>query len=70
MPNSRIALYLDLASVSVLFYDMIVVPIQLAWATPMEGFFLWSSWITALFWTLDLIMHFFKAFTKGNEVVR
>jgi len=54
-----------------LLYDSIVVPFMISWdigASDSE-FFLISSYVTAIFWTIDIVLSFMTGYTKDDLVV-
>lgn len=66
-PLSPTLLVLDAFSVTVLMFDLTLIPYMLAWEVAIEGFFLWFSLFTCTFWSLDIMMNFSRGFQNHGE---
>lgn len=54
-PDSNVRVVWDLASMSMVFYDTIMVP-MMAFDMPEDAFLILMDWVTRLFWTFDIGM--------------
>jgi len=68
-PDSRRRAFFDILSMFVLLYDSVMIPVQVAWNTPLTGYFAVSSFATLGFWTMDLILGFFTGYRKQDKMV-
>eukprot|EP00971_Amphidinium_carterae_P199525 3959880-Amphidinium_carterae.1 len=66
-PSSSPRACIDLTSVLVLMYDMIMIPVILAWN--LQGtIFTMLAYCTSLFWTLDILLSCFTGYYEGGEL--
>lgn len=68
-PNSTFRMVYDVFSACLLACDMIWIPMVVAWEIPLEGYMLYVTWITAAFWTFDILLSFQTGFQYHGEVV-
>lgn len=61
-PNSNTRTVLDLFGIFVLAYDMMATPLTLAWDLEVSGSLLVMSWVTTIWWTLDIAFNFRTGF--------
>jgi len=76
-PNSNLRSMLDLIGVCILAFDMCVTPVILAWDLRVDGWLLYASYCTTLWWTLDIVLNFRTAYfahgvleTRPSKVTR
>lgn len=65
-PSATICIAWDLFGVALIAYDTVVIPLFLAYPLDHVPFTVAMFWITLLFWTLDIILTFFKGYYRGN----
>jgi len=66
-PESCTTMLLDMVSVVMLAYDLLVLPIVLAWEVPSEGVVWYGGLTTVFFWTLDMFLGFLKAYEDEDK---
>lgn len=70
-PNSGARLVIDVTSMALLVYDMILTPYALAWGTAFEGWLLAMSWLKLSYWTVDIGLSFITGYyTRGELEMR
>lgn len=68
-PNSSFRLAWDLSGLVLIFYDLITIPFNQAFAPAPSWFGMTMDWVTLLFWTGDMSQGFFLGyFDKGQYV--
>lgn len=68
-PSGARRLCIDLVSMIVLLYDIIVTPYALAWDVPLlEGWLTGFTWSTLVFWTMDMGFCFRTGFFRHGEL--
>jgi hypothetical protein len=68
-PESQLRATIDTFSVFLLLLDSVLMPYTLAWEVRTEGFILAFSWLSGLFWFLDLVMNFFTSYAGPDGVL-
>jgi len=69
-PNSRIRSSIDLLSIAILFYDLTLIPVVLAWDLEYSGFIWVMAWVVVGFWTLEMCLNFISGYyNKGMPVM-
>jgi len=68
-PDSRLRAFFDVATVWVLVYESIFVPIQISWQLESKGFVLASSIFTLVFWFVDLFLGFATGFRREDQLI-
>jgi len=64
-PHSKVRLLFDFSSLSVLVYELILIPYVLSWpVADDEGYVQFSTFCTASFWLLDIVLSFFSGFYR------
>jgi len=70
-PNSWGRSIYDMLSLAILFYDLTVVPLILAWDVQLTGAWEAASWITVSFWTSDIFISLITGYShKGVPVLK
>lgn len=67
-PSSKACMAWDLAGVIWIAYDTIVIPLFLTFPVKHVPFTVVMFWMTLIFWTLDIVLTFFKGFYRGTEL--
>jgi len=66
-PASRLRFTIDILSLMVLLYDLVLTPFAIAWEVDMTGILAIGTYITASFWICDLIVSFRTGYyTQGR----
>jgi hypothetical protein len=66
-PDSSLRFLLDFSSLVMLLADLVLVPYQLAWDIPFHGWLQVWTWVTLIYWSLDLGLGFFSGFYKEGH---
>mmetsp|Transcript_13362 Transcript_13362/g.31321 ORF Transcript_13362/g.31321 Transcript_13362/m.31321 type:complete len:1132 (+) Transcript_13362:28-3423(+) len=69
-PNWRGCVLYDCLSVLLLLYDITVIPAVLAWDMKTEGVIGALMWLTLAFWSVDIVVNFFKGYHFAGELVK
>jgi len=69
-PNTTRILCFDLLGCSVLLHDVCVTPYILAWRADVEGWWLLTAYLAALFWIWDTCVGLCMAFYKDGELIQ
>jgi len=68
-PNSAKRMVWDLISMSLLAYDIMVIPFVGAFEPPASSFLVGMTWSTLIFWTADMPLSALTGYQKGKEVI-
>lgn len=68
-PESRGRLALDICGLVLIAYDLLFLPVQMAWNIPYDQFTKVMLWITFLFWMCDTLVGFFSGYYTRGKVV-
>ena len=70
-PSSFARVTWDLVGLCLICWDMMYIPVQLAFDLDQVPFTEFMFWVTLLFWTADIPLSFFTGyFDKGQEEIR
>eukprot|EP00971_Amphidinium_carterae_P131981 2614250-Amphidinium_carterae.1 len=65
-PHSTFCAAFDATSLMLLFYELTIIPVVLAWEIGREDGIGVLMWVTKIFWTLDLVFNFFRGYDQGG----
>lgn len=68
-PDSSRRVFFDITMLVVLTYDSVMIPYELAWTVPFEGWVIVFTWVTFLFWLSDLMLGFVTGFRQNGKLV-
>lgn len=68
-PSSSMNFGFAVMSMLVLLHDFCVIPFAVAWQLPFEGYLQACSFFSASFWTLDIILSFFRGFYSDEQLI-
>jgi len=67
-PSSTAIIVFDLLSLLALFHDLLVTPYSLAWDMEFDGALLWMTLISAVYWTVGILVKFRTGFFLHGEL--
>mmetsp|Transcript_59979 Transcript_59979/g.111243 ORF Transcript_59979/g.111243 Transcript_59979/m.111243 type:complete len:949 (-) Transcript_59979:65-2911(-) len=68
-PNGKFATRVEMLKLAVLLHDIIAAPYLACWDVRLEGNLMISAVIAAVFWVIDLTLHFFTGYYHKGELV-
>eukprot|EP00928_Gymnodinium_smaydae_P026899 TRINITY_DN20977_c0_g2_i1.p1 TRINITY_DN20977_c0_g2~~TRINITY_DN20977_c0_g2_i1.p1 ORF type:complete len:797 (+),score=128.95 TRINITY_DN20977_c0_g2_i1:80-2470(+) len=68
-PGSNVRLAWDLFSIGLLLFDLMVIPIQMAFNPPSSASVSFMAWLTLLFWTGDIFVSMLTGFIDGKAAI-
>lgn len=67
-PDSAVDQVCNVCGFVMLLYDLVVMPVVLAWDLPFEGSLIVLAWLSLAFWVCDLLLSFFTGFFQEGEL--
>ncbi|CAK0874361.1 unnamed protein product, partial [Prorocentrum cordatum] len=68
-PNSTGKMMYDILGASFLMVDVMAIPALVAWEITLSGAMLWFAWVTAVFWTFDIVVSLLTATQRHGELI-
>eukprot|EP00421_Protoceratium_reticulatum_P005364 CAMPEP_0168370428 /NCGR_PEP_ID=MMETSP0228-20121227/7260_1 /TAXON_ID=133427 /ORGANISM="Protoceratium reticulatum, Strain CCCM 535 (=CCMP 1889)" /LENGTH=904 /DNA_ID=CAMNT_0008383303 /DNA_START=54 /DNA_END=2768 /DNA_ORIENTATION=+ len=68
-PTSWKRVVVDLIGLLLVIYDCIMVPLKLSWGLQPDGVLLVLTWVSLIFWTLDMMLGFVTGCFVGGKLI-